>query len=43
MIDTGYVSANKDRIYTQLICGCCGKDLGEHIVENGKEYDSTEG
>lgn len=36
MIETGYFSANKDRTYTQLICGCCGKDLGTHVVEDGK-------
>ena len=42
MIDTGFSSANKDRIYTQLICECCGKDLGERIVEDGKVYDSIE-
>lgn len=43
MISTGYSFANKDRIYTQLICGCCGKDLGTHTVEDGKEYNDTEG
>lgn len=43
MIDTGFISANKDRIYTELVCGCCKKHLGSHLLENGEEYDDIEG
>lgn len=43
MIKIGYSSSTGNRIYRNLLCGCCGNFLGYCNTEDGQQYDSTYG
>ena len=43
MIDIGYSNISENHIHHTIVCGCCGKRLGNYDIEDGKEYNDIDG